>query len=661
MFSRLLFSILFVTVLLSFYARPGIAFSPLVLSSAPCTDLAGNIEMLVDSSGTLTLADILSPAYAGKFRPVPGNLNASYTRDTIWARIRILREATFPEDAWLRLGPPYLNLATVYYQTGADPFLPLSYRVIRLGDHIPVAERPVQAPEFIAPITLTQPPGVPATMYVRLASTSVINLEGSIHTTSDIVSHNTTYLLAQGGYLGIAIVIALVNFIYFFRIRDYLFLAFSGYIFSLGLNHTGTTGLITVLWPSTAHILSDYLTGSGTGLAMFVFSLFAIKLFNTKRHTLLHGYFLLMCTLSILTILSVPFDFYGLMARIIYIGALLMIIIMTRLSITLIRNKEPGGMLYLAAFGISNIGYAVHFLRLLGLLPLNVTTQYGIQFGTLINMVLMSLALTERVRAAEEKSLVAAREAEGKAVELAQEMTVELRDEREKLKEALENQIQFVDMVSHEYRTPLAIIKTNLDILRDNGSDSLLQTESIGIMQRAVTRLVEVVETSFGVSCLAESGISSQQEERIEVADFLAEVCDEAMALWPGVALNLPPDKISLTFILAGRSLLKTALFNLIDNAVKYGGREHPVDIILKSDDQKVLLVVADHGPMITDGELDELRRKFKRGRNALQQEGTGIGLYLVDRIVAKYGGSLQFFPNVPHGTRAVITLPCYP
>jgi len=661
MLSRSLFSILLVAVFLLVSARTGAAVSPLVLSSAPRTDLAGHIEMLVDSSGTLTLADILSPAYAGKFRPVPGNLNTSYTRDTIWARIRILREATFLEDAWLRLSPPYLNLATVYYQTGADPFLPLSYRVIRLGDHIPVAERPVQTPEFIAPLTLTQPPGVPATMYVKLASTSVINLEGSIHTTSDIVSHNTTYLMAQGGYLGIAIVIALINFIYFLRIRDYLFFAFSWYIFSLGLNHTGTTGLITVLWPRSAHLLSDYLTGSGTGLAMFVFSLFAIKLFNTKRHTLLHGYFLLMCTLSILTILSVPFDFYGLMARIIYIGALLMIIIMTRLSFTLIRNKEPGGMLYLAAFGISNIGYAVHFLRLLGLLPLNAATQYGIQFGTLINMVLMSLALTERVRAAEEKSLAAAREAEGKAVELAREMTVELRDEREKLKEALESQIQFVDMVSHEYRTPLAIIKTNLDILRDSGADPLRQTQSIGIMQRAVTRLVEVVETSFGVSRLTEPEISSQQEERIEIADFLAEVCDEAMALWPGVTLNLPPDNVSLTFILASRPHLKTALFNLIDNAIKYGGREHPIDIILESDHQEVRLVVADRGPLMTADELDKLRSKFRRGHNVADQKGTGIGLYLVDRIVAKYGGRLQFFSNVPHGTRAIITLPCCP
>ena len=111
-----------------------------------------------------------------------------------------------------------------------------------------------------------------------------------------------------------------------------------------------------------------------------------------------------------------------------------------------------------------------------------------IQISNLINMALMTLALTERLHVAEEKALAVAQEAKSRAVELAEEMTVELRDEREKLKEALERQIRFVDMVSHEYRTPLAIVKTNLDLLRDRKEEGFDRTVPITLMQRAGAR-----------------------------------------------------------------------------------------------------------------------------------------------------------------------------
>lgn len=233
-----------------------------------------------------------------------------------------------------------------------------------------------------------------------------------------------------------------------------------------------------------------------------------------------------------------------------------------------------------------------------------------------------------------------------------------LRDEREKLKEALERQIRFVDMVSHEYRTPLAIIKANLDILRERDTDAAARAESINYMQRAITRLVEVVEASFGVSRLAESAKGTEGYERIEVADFLAEVYDEVTALWRGVILNLPPETSTLNFVLADRAQLKTALFNLIDNAVKYGGKENPIDIGLENDGREICLSVADRGPVLTGTELEALRLKFRRGSNVANQDGVGIGLYLVDRIVTQHRGRLLLQPNSPTGMVSAIILP---
>lgn len=96
----------------------------------------------------------------------------------------------------------------------------------------------------------------------------------------------------------------------------------------------------------------------------------------------------------------------------------------------------------------SNIDCAAQFLRLLCLFPLNWLSLNGIQIGSFVNMVLMSLALTKRVRVAENKALAAALDAEVKAVELARGMTAQLHDEREKLKVALERQILFATVGS---------------------------------------------------------------------------------------------------------------------------------------------------------------------------------------------------------------------
>jgi len=237
-------------------------------------------------------------------------------------------------------------------------------------------------------------------------------------------------------------------------------------------------------------------------------------------------------------------------------------------------------------------------------------------------------------------------------------MTVELRDEREKLKMALERQILFVDMVSHEYRTPLAIIKANLDNLRDRNMDFSMMTECVSLMQKAVIRLVEVVEASFGVSRLADPIAIQQQYERIEAADFLAEVYHEASTLWPSAILNLPQEESELLFVLADRAQLKTAMFNLIDNAVKYGGNDQSIDIAIENNGHEISLSVIDHGPVQCEVNLDDFRRKFRRGHNTAGQQGIGIGLYLVDSIITQCGGRLQLRPNAPHGMIATIVLP---
>lgn len=224
--------------------------------------------------------------------------------------------------------------------------------------------------------------------------------------------------------------------------------------------------------------------------------------------------------------------------------------------------------------------------------------------------------------------------------------------------EALENQTRFVEMFSHEYRTPLAVIRTNLDILQSKQQASGLHFASnLGKMQRAVLRLVELAETALQRDQHSE-GKDDILREPILMRDFLQTIIDEAADFWseraPRLGLKCPH---SIVFD-GDRKLLKTAMLNVLDNAIKYGAKQGTVSVQLRKNNGTLLITVDDDGPGIPKHELDLVYGKYFRGSRTASVAGSGVGLYLVRRIIAQHAGSI-FLSNRPDGgTSATITLP---
>ena len=494
---------------------PGASFaaSPLLLGADSSYPLAGHLEQLVDPTGKLTLADVLKPAIAARFTPIPGNMNRGYSRDTVWLRFMMTRSAAFPDHSYLCLGPQFLDTVAVYLQSGDNAADPDAYRETVVGDHAPAARLTIRSTDYLIPLLLS--PEQSQTVYLKVRSTSSVLLTGTVQSSSVVLSSYDRAILLAGGYLAVIFFIFLINTIFFVRVQDRLYLYFSLVALSMFTSQIGPVGVLSLLLPGQAHLLSDYTTGCGTGVMLSCYALLGSRLFPfagiwTRR--VLNG----TAVLGGLTALSVPMDLYGAVVPFMFIATLATITLLAGHSVRAIRRNEPGGIYCLLAYGIGNIGYVVQILRLMAIIPAYWWNLNSVQLSNLFNIVLLTLALTERYRAAEENALAAARQAEQKSMELAGEMTVELRDEREKLKDALERQIRFVDMVSHEYRTPLAIVKTNLDLLRDRAEEDFDRTGTIARMQHAVSRLVEVVEISLNVSRLAEPRTDSDRYERIE-------------------------------------------------------------------------------------------------------------------------------------------------
>jgi signal transduction histidine kinase len=224
--------------------------------------------------------------------------------------------------------------------------------------------------------------------------------------------------------------------------------------------------------------------------------------------------------------------------------------------------------------------------------------------------------------------------------------------------EALETQTRFVDMFSHEYRTPLAVIRTNLDILQSKDqSGGNRFASNLGKMRRAVLRLVEVAETALTVEWVVGSDVDLQREA-ILAPDFLRAVMDEATEFWSDRAPQLKLGQVDAIVLNGDRKLLKTAFLNVLDNAIKYGPRESIVEVLLTATSSMATLTVNDNGPGIPEQELDLVFGKYFRGSRTSAISGSGMGLYLVWRIVNQHNGRVRLSNRPVGGTSATIILP---
>ncbi len=222
--------------------------------------------------------------------------------------------------------------------------------------------------------------------------------------------------------------------------------------------------------------------------------------------------------------------------------------------------------------------------------------------------------------------------------------------------DARARQERFVAMISHEYRTPLAIIRGNLDIieLKERSKTGDHATE-LSKMNRAVNRLVEVMDRSLAKSRIADSHITVVSQV-IQIDAFMASLLDYARALWPEYTfLSVEPD-FSVT-VNGEPEYLKTALLNLLDNARKYSLPDTPITITCRTEVNELLISIHNQGVGITPAEIERIFEKYQRGSSSSNTSGAGIGLWLVREIVTQHGGSIAL-KGAASGVEATVRLP---
>lgn len=203
----------------------------------------------------------------------------------------------------------------------------------------------------------------------------------------------------------------------------------------------------------------------------------------------------------------------------------------------------------------------------------------------------------------------------------------------------------FINAVTHELKTPVASIRLYLQTLQTRELDDSRRREFYRIMLEDSDRLLQTIDQVLRAGSTASSKLRRRSRTRVDVADLSRECVELARTRFrlDGDALTYEARIREGTAIVMGDpDELKAAVWNLIDNAVKYSPATVQVRVTVDQHEADRLAVrVTDQGVGISPPELKRIFRRFYRipGSVALRAKGSGLGLFIVRSVAKKHGG----------------------
>lgn len=226
-------------------------------------------------------------------------------------------------------------------------------------------------------------------------------------------------------------------------------------------------------------------------------------------------------------------------------------------------------------------------------------------------------------------------------------------------REAIQQNLNFMDMISHEYRTPLSVISSSIELIekkcRLDGFSTI--DDQIGKMKLSCQRLIDIFQSALGKERL-DTLTPRLHMKRL----FLAPLLESAVEL---TKTSHTDHEITFTGtagghirIMADEKLMVTVFKNILDNACKYSEPAHPVQITVDAIGDHVAVHVSDRGMGIGDHEIGHVFEKYFRSERTGKKQGAGLGLFLVQTIVALHQGEVRLASRPNAGTRVTVCLP---
>jgi len=351
--------------------------------------LEQHVEVLEDREGRL---DFDSARASAAFKPAPAvGTNFGFTRSAWWVRFTLANRAADARRVMLREDYPLIDALDVWAQDRDG-----TWRHTATGDRSIFSTREFVHRDFI--FELDVPANAQRTVYVRAASGGPVDLSLALYQSHSLVDTLSSEQLAYGAYYGGFLVLLLYNFFLFVVVRDRAIFYYLLYAASYGLYFAVHNGLaFEFLWPNSP--------AWGNQALLVLLALALVFGLQFTRSFLGTPGFLprldkLAITLQALAGLGLVASFFAPYALLILPLALLTIVVTALIivmgTLGLVMGYRPARY-FMVAWGMLLVGVMAYMLKVFGLLPHNMLTQNGFQVGSLMEMVLLSLALASRL------------------------------------------------------------------------------------------------------------------------------------------------------------------------------------------------------------------------------------------------------------------------
>lgn len=585
-------------------------------------EIGKNLEIYLDEGGLELFEEVRTKDFYS-----PSRLNFGVTNSIYWLRFAV-ENKSLHQDWHLRVNYPPTDYIDFYSpKAGSD-----TYTVIKTGDRRPFSSRPTKNNFFLLPIN---PSNETATYYIRFETQSAMNLSMTLISDTSLIETAVGFSYFQGVYFGILLAMALYNLFIFLSMRDKSYLYYVLFIFFMGIFQLTVQGYgVMLIWPDWPWWTNNALI-FGVSLTLFFALRFTQSFLLTQRYCPKHdkvmhvlGYGPL---INCILVITLPFSISASLA--VFMG-FLSLLIMASAGISSLKAGSRQARFYLAAWSILICSSFLFLFRLIGFLPSNWLTLHSIQIGSVVEAILLSLGLADRINMLKAEALKAEQGAN------------KLKDE-------------FMSTITHELLTPVNGIRLSLDLLKDK----LVTSEDKQLYQTANdsnSHLLKLIESMF---TFVEARRGSIKPE--ESAVVFKQSCENVFNYFH----NSKKDSVNIDFVwdsklpeyvLLDEKKFSLVLSQLMKNACSYTKSGSVVMSVTLEGCTKCRISVKDTGIGIESEKLDSLFEAFNQSDNSLKREhgGLGLGLSIVNDILNLFSTKLELISEVGKGTCATFVMP---
>jgi two-component system, sensor histidine kinase LadS len=644
--------------------------------------LGTQVDILEDKSAQMNIQDVTGSGSNAAWKPsLRQTPSFGFTESAYWVRLRVANPQQYPIDWLLEFGYPTIDSITVFIpEAGA-------YYIKIVGDHFPFHQRDIDYRNCV--VALKEPPASERTYYVRLRTTSAMNFPLYAWSPAAFTQSLSREQMIMGLYYGAMLVMLLYNLFLFFGIRDINYLYYICFIAGQIMYQFMLNGLaFQYLWQDAIWWANNSLPcfmGFATFWAVFFARSFLNSKTNAPMYDLLYRVALPLLALSSVSSLVIP---YSLAIKITTFFAMVVAPFLIFNAILEWKNGyEPAR--YFAISWISFIaGVVLYTLKTFGVISSNTLTNLTLQIGSLLQVILLSLALVGKFNVmrrdfyksqqdlvkAQMKTFEVERARQDaeiyrlRNVELAQAYNdVEQKNEEmerlnDSLREMNNEKNEFLGIVAHDLKNPLSNISMLGKVLSEEANTLSKQevAEFAGDIRAASGRMFELITNLLDVNAIENKAVrlTPIPFDLTEIAQLVTtDYRGRAEAKQLRMHLEIPPDN---TMVFADKSSTLQIIDNIVSNAIKYSPHSKNIYIRLCKRDNIVCFEVQDEGQGLSADDKQKLFGKFARlsAQPTGGEHSTGLGLSIAKKLAQAMNGDIGCQSTVGEGATFTVSLP---